>query len=114
MVYYLLPDFLNASPVWKDANRDERDELTFASVALPDESPEQLRAVMAVGRLVEGLLDEAVSVLVAQVVVFHRAGDVNRSWQKSNLNLDIAFDESNCIALVMLSSHLQEGHRAGI
>ena len=51
----------------------DRVDLTFASVALSHESPEQLRAVVTVGRLVEVLLDEAVPVLVAQVVVFHGA-----------------------------------------
>ena len=65
-------------------------ELTFARVALPHESPEQLRAVMTVGRLVEVLLDEAVPVLVAQVVVFHGADEYiptfnlefNRKWNR--------------------------------
>ena len=49
--------------------------LTFANVALSHESPEELRAVVTVGRLVEVFLDEAVPVLVAQVVVFHGADE---------------------------------------
>ena len=65
----------NTDEYEQDQEQDDDDELTFARVSLPHESPEELRAVMTIGRLVEVLLDEAVPVLVAQVVVFHRADE---------------------------------------
>ena len=60
---------------WSPKQDDDADELTFARVSLPHESPQELRAVMTIGRLVEVLLNEAVPMLVAQVVVFHRADE---------------------------------------
>ena len=78
---------------------------TFASVALPHESPEQLRAVVTIGRLVEVLLDKAVPVLVAQVVVFHGA-DGERTDIHSTSSLTVIQIKYNFWAFMILQKSI--------
>lgn len=52
---------------------------TFTSIALTYETPEELTAKVTVGGLVKGLADEAVAMLVGQVILFDRAAGTRGS-----------------------------------